>query len=127
LAESLEQDILVQTNPVVHRQYRKSISELASEIERASQSPSEPTKRALVLSCGIVLAQVLRSLPLDFRPGFKTVYATVLMKSLWKLLSSVRRLRSDISKEIRTLLRKGPERYYSEAAAELAALRPDRN
>ncbi len=126
LAEPTTEDVLVQTNPVVHRQYRKSIRELTQQIEREAKSPSDNTKRAIVLSCGILLSQIVMSLPFAFKPGLKTVYASVLMKSLWKLLSNVRQLRADISKEIRQLLYKGPERYYLAAIAELAALRPTR-
>jgi len=123
----LQEQELIQTNPVVHRQYRRSIKDLAMELERAAATPSESVKRAFVLSCTISLAQLVMESPLPYKASLKTVYASVLRKSLWKLLSNVRRLRSDFSKEIGTLLRKGPERYYQTAIAELAALRPTRN
>ena len=96
------------------------------ELERAAATPSESVKRAFVLACTIALAQLVMESPIPYKTSLKTVYANVIMKSLWKLLSSVRQLRSDFSKEIRVLSRKGPEKYYQNAIAELAALRPIR-
>jgi len=118
----LEDDI-GENNPTVHRQYRRSLQSGRKELEAAFVDPGPHIKRAVVLSSTIVLALVMRTSVTKFRPSMKSVYATILNKHALSMFKNLRTLRSDLAKEIRSLIKKGPDRYMSGAISELASIK----
>lgn len=96
------------------------------DFDRVLKEPAEQTRAAEILARAVVMALAAALAEQDYRNevGMGVTHQRLLVNSGKSLLVNARRSYSKLASEARTLLKKGPQKYYAEALAQLAAFSP---
>lgn len=96
------------------------------DFDRVLQEPAKQARSADIVARALMMAMAATLAELDYRNelGMGVTHQRLLVNSGKNMLVSMRRSYSALASEARTLLKKGPQKYYAEALAQLAAFSP---